>query len=317
MTSDLVPVFVPPLANLLANAEREKGSPLTQKEVVAIRDSGVCTMMKKKDAEALRVGRGFRDVEPEDCWADWHRLRPQLAGGYLPKIVLGVLGDEGFAEKARTLLERKGVECEIQARDERMPDAFDASAFASNSFGKDDRAAVARHQHVVYVVGKNSAPADAMDSARSALATLAELFEAGGTAAKCESSGIAHGRARWVELARDSRDRDVDGAAALYTAFVQPLIRSGRDIHSCGMHLVGKPDLVAPSGEGAATLARLFHIFAVYLLAECPEGAFRSGQTFALAHDEPRYVVTWEPCTGYDEDDLFHNSFGRYRFTLA
>jgi hypothetical protein len=59
----------------------------------------------------------------------------------------------------------------------------------------------------------------------------------------------------------------------------------------------------------------LFRPFALYLLAECAEGTFGSGHTFSVSKGAPRYRVTWEPCTGYEEDDFFFNPFGRWRFT--
>ncbi len=39
---ELVPVFIPPLAMLLVAAEKRKGGALTEAEVVAIRNRGVC-----------------------------------------------------------------------------------------------------------------------------------------------------------------------------------------------------------------------------------------------------------------------------------
>ena len=147
MASELVPVFMPPLATVLAAAERQAGRALSEQEVVAIRDRSVAMMMKPADAERMSESRGFRDVDPEDCWADWHRLGVEHTGnGYLPKLVL---------------------------------------------------------------------------------------------------------------------------------------------------------------------------TFAAYLLTACPPQRFASGHTFRCDAESARYVVRWEPCTGYDEDDFFFNPFGRYRFERA
>jgi hypothetical protein len=41
----LVPVFIPPLVTVLAHAEAQKPGPLTQAEVLAIRDRSVCLML--------------------------------------------------------------------------------------------------------------------------------------------------------------------------------------------------------------------------------------------------------------------------------
>ena len=93
------------------------------------------------------------------------------------------------------------------------------------------------------------------------------------------------------------------------------------------MHLMGAADLIVlqeviaatkAADETAATAAaNLFRIFAVYLLSECPIGGFVSGHTFSVAAGTPRYHVTWEPCSGYAEDDFFFNPFGRWRFGMA
>ena len=52
----LVPVFIPPLANLLALAEQKKQSTLTQAEVEKVRDGGVCIMMDAGDGEKIMRG---------------------------------------------------------------------------------------------------------------------------------------------------------------------------------------------------------------------------------------------------------------------
>jgi hypothetical protein len=92
-SDDLVPVFMPPLAMMLATAQQKKGSRLTETEVIRLRDKAPCIMMERADAAKLLETRGYRDVEPENCWADWHRLRVELTGdGFLPKLVMCVLG---------------------------------------------------------------------------------------------------------------------------------------------------------------------------------------------------------------------------------
>src|SRR5262245_41012963 len=100
MTHDeqLVPVFIPPLALVLARAEQAKGSALTESEVLRVRDNASCVMMDANDAKNMTTSRSFHDVNPENCWADWHRLRVQLTGkGFLPKIILCLVGRKGYA----------------------------------------------------------------------------------------------------------------------------------------------------------------------------------------------------------------------------
>ena len=242
MASDLVPVFVPPLAMVLGAAEREKAQPLTETEVLAIRDRSGAVMAPPEVAEKMTASRGYRDVEPEDCWADWHRLRVEYSGlGYLPKFVLCVLGDAAFAKTAGALLGAESVEHEVRGRDERMGTAFRAAAFRSDpSLTKKDLAAIDRHQSAVYFLSKNFGAGAALSTARRMLALGARLLDAGGTAMKCDSSGIAHGRARWRALAKRGDDE------SLFHAFVQyPIGPVRNDYYTCGLHLLGTPDLVA------------------------------------------------------------------------
>ncbi len=316
----LVPLFIPPLATLLAQAEERKGVPLTEREVVEVRDAGACIMLPAAEAEAVVTARGFRDVVPENCWADWHRLRIQMTGnGCLPKMVLCILGGPDLAASCASILDRPGLEHEVRPADPRMMTSFRASSsHVRPSLGPADFDLIGRHVTVLYILGPNVTSAQAPDSARDLLDLGRRLLDAGATAMKCESSGTAHSRARWIDLA--SRR---DAWISLWDAFVQLPIRAEDGIHTCGMHLLGKPDLIMSealieSARGAAEpptalVVRLFESFSLYLLAECPVGAFGSGHTFRVDANSPRFRVTWEPCTGYATDDFFWNPFGRWR----
>jgi hypothetical protein len=311
MGSELVPVFIPPLATVLAATERQRGQALSEADVLAMRDGAAVIMMRTEDAERMTVSRGFRDVDPEDCWADWHRLRVEHTGnGYLPRFVLCVLGDGAFGRTAAPLLEAAGVEHEIRGRDERMSAAFRASSFAANPpLTATDLAAIEGHEAALYLLSANFGAGAALAEARRMLALGGRLLEAGGSAMKCDSAGIAHGREQWRALAEAADE------TALFRAFVQYPIQDGPDLHSCGLHLLGKPDLISSVlAGGAEEAATLFPAFALYLLLECPPRRFASGHTFQADADSPRYRVRWEPCEGYEEDDYFFNPFGRYRF---
>jgi hypothetical protein len=75
----VVPMFVPALAHLLRQAEQAKGSPLTRAEALQVRDKGTCMMLRAEAALALEDKRGFRDIDPEDCWEEWQALRQALS----------------------------------------------------------------------------------------------------------------------------------------------------------------------------------------------------------------------------------------------
>jgi len=74
---DLVPVFMPPLATVLAHHEREKGAPLTEAEVIAIRGRSVVMMMRRSIAEQMAQKRGWRDIDPHNCWHEWQQAKQQ------------------------------------------------------------------------------------------------------------------------------------------------------------------------------------------------------------------------------------------------
>lgn len=321
---NLIPVFIPPLAACLANAEKLKGSSLTEAEALKIRDGAICMMMAAEDAAKMTASRGYRDVVPENCWADWHRLRVQLTGqGYLPKIVLCLPGDSDFEARARPLLKSKGIVHEWSDGDARMPAAFRASACRWDpSITDDDLTGIARHQRVLYLLSPNFPASEAAAVSRDFLNLGCQLLDAGALAMKCESSGIAHARDRWIELAREADGPDP--WSALLRAYVQLPIHSAGDFYTCGMHLLGQSDLIVSgsllrdaqesTGDPGWKTVNLFGVFAHYLLAECEPGQFASGHTFSPDAESPRFRVIWEACTGYDEDDLFFNPFGRWRF---
>jgi len=74
----LVPVFVPALSATLLSAEDKKGEPLTHDEVIRIRDKSPCIMLAVDDARKMDERRGYRDIDPENCWYDWQHLRREL-----------------------------------------------------------------------------------------------------------------------------------------------------------------------------------------------------------------------------------------------
>ncbi len=322
--ADELLVFIPPLAKLLADAEGTKGSGLTEPEVESIRDAAYCQWMPRAEAMEMETLRGFHDVGPENCWADWHRLRISMTGkGLLPQIVLCVPGEANLLSRARSILEKEDIAYEWREHEAKVGPAFEACARCFEpSLGAEDFASIAGRAGVLYVLSKNFAADEAPAVSRSYLQLGRRLLEAGGLALKCESSGIGHGRSHWLELA--DMTEGPYGWYALFRAFVQHPIKNGDDSYTCGMHLLGKPDLIVSNrlvleayGSAADPVYQIVDLFrnvAVYLLGECPVGEFRSGQTLSTAADSPNFQLLWEPCTTYDEDHLFFNPYGRWRF---
>lgn len=78
----LVSVFVPPLVAVLQHEETAKGEPLTEEEVIAIRDNAVCITMKYTQAQAVESKRGYPDLDPDNVWAEWQAVRSELMPGH-------------------------------------------------------------------------------------------------------------------------------------------------------------------------------------------------------------------------------------------
>ena len=75
MSEELVPTPIPALLTILLKEERKKGLPLTEKEVLAIRDNAVCMMLSLDRKILLEKSRGYTDLDPERVWEDWQQAR--------------------------------------------------------------------------------------------------------------------------------------------------------------------------------------------------------------------------------------------------
>lgn len=71
----LVLTFVPTLINLLTLFEQQKGSELTEEEVLEIRDKAVCMTISSDMLEKLEKSRGYKDLDPKHCWEEWCALK--------------------------------------------------------------------------------------------------------------------------------------------------------------------------------------------------------------------------------------------------
>jgi len=69
---------MPALVVLLLNKEQEKGSPLTEAEVIDVRDCAECVMVPRDTAARIADERGYDDIDPERAWEAWNAVRPSL-----------------------------------------------------------------------------------------------------------------------------------------------------------------------------------------------------------------------------------------------
>lgn len=71
----LVIVPIPALVTLLLNRERAKGVPLTEGEVLAIRDNAVSIALPRDVAAHMAEERGYDDIDQDNVWAEWSAIR--------------------------------------------------------------------------------------------------------------------------------------------------------------------------------------------------------------------------------------------------
>ena len=78
MDDDLIITPVPALVAVLLAKEEEKGSPLTKEEVEEITDKAECIAMPRHARESVDESRGYDDLDPEQAWEQWQRMRKDL-----------------------------------------------------------------------------------------------------------------------------------------------------------------------------------------------------------------------------------------------
>ncbi len=237
--------------------------------------------------------------------------------------VLCVLGTGLDLDAVEAAAAREGFELDWEysgtGADPRMPEAFEACV-ARASFTRADWDAVEAHDTVAYVLSPPVLPGVAFTVARRTLVLTADLLRSGATAVKNESSGLTHGRDRWLDLAAGVYAGGAEESAVpLYRAWVKRPIADGPLLHSCGMHLLGAPDIeLAPPEDPAAApapdeAAALIDGLALYLLTERRAEEIEDGEGFRLAPDAPRWILRHHPCDRYEADDFFFNPHGYWR----
>ncbi len=71
-------VFIPALVTVLHAAEKQKGAPLTEQEVIDIRNNATCVKLPFSAALNSEQKRGYPDIVAENCWEAWQSMRTQL-----------------------------------------------------------------------------------------------------------------------------------------------------------------------------------------------------------------------------------------------
>jgi len=70
-------LFMPSLAAILTATEDKEGRPLTEKEVLSIRDRAPAMVAPHDVIQKMNESRKYQDINPKSVWADWQELRNQ------------------------------------------------------------------------------------------------------------------------------------------------------------------------------------------------------------------------------------------------
>ncbi|WP_291150486.1 hypothetical protein [Ensifer sp. SSB1] len=230
-----------------------------------------------------------------------------------PRHVLCLLGGERpfseLCEMIQSAIDRFAPGFEIDytfseaAPDDRMPMSFDVcwDRVRKGAWTDADEEAVSDHRSVIYVLGPPMTATDAVKTSATALRLVVHSLENGIAAAKGESAGVAHGVARWRELARDAEGQT--GAALARPcrlAFAKRPIGTTEHLYSIGFHLNGIPDVYVPRSVSDDELLLSAIIDTV------AEELFSGGIETVLARRGAKLL----PVDGYDEDDFKYNPYG-------
>jgi hypothetical protein len=199
--------------------------------------------------------------------------------------------------------------------------SFDASYDrVTPSMTEADWRAVRGHRAVAYVLSPPIRKKQAADISGRALLLIAALLRRGGVAAKGEGAGIAHGRARWLELAgdfaraREQGDAHAEGAS-LYWAWVRrPILDEDEAVYySCGMHLLGERDIEIGTSVELGDALEWMDLLGLYLAGDRPTRPLKDGEGFRLKDAGPRRLMRFRPCERYEEDEFIFNPYGYIR----
>jgi hypothetical protein len=71
---------VPDLIVQLWLRESQMGRPLTEPEVLNVRDEGTAIALPRSEHESYVCRpREYRDIDPEDCWIQWRSRRTETS----------------------------------------------------------------------------------------------------------------------------------------------------------------------------------------------------------------------------------------------
>ncbi|MFA7337914.1 MAG: hypothetical protein WC028_14090 [Candidatus Obscuribacterales bacterium] len=323
---ELVTWFIISLGASLSLLEKSKERLLTEDEILKHRDEAPCIMVTMEAADKMKASRGYEDIDPENVLVDWQRRRIEFVETYWPCLVFYVLTKDSATKKCCDLLESKGIDYQIEERDEALPALITSYASYYNPMMEaKERESLTTHTNYLIVRSKPFKSSEAEDTTKAFLPLVSELFDIGALGISLESSSIMHSKGAWKLFAEELEKNPL---ASMLCAFVQMPVSIEGAYMSVGMQSLGQADYIIETktlkalghrdkAEELSIAANdLFQSLAFYQLGECPANGFLSGNTFSLTADSPRLRVRIEPCKFFQESDIRYNPFGVWRLSL-
>ena len=180
-----------------------------------------------------------------------------------------------------------------------------------NAWSAADEAAVANHKSVLYVLSPPMEQQKAVAYSAAALRIVEEMIEAGATAVKGESAGVAHGLKRWMQLASECKAAAKTNQGLALTAamgrtcrlaFAKRPLGGTAYNESVGFHLVGLPEIYVAKARGSDRDA-------VRIMDEIADAMAERGIDATLR--DRKLVLSREQ--DYAEDDFKFNPYGIVR----
>lgn len=79
-------VFVPALIDVLARVEMDRGVPLSEAEVHRIKEGATVIAVPEGGRDSAAKERGYPDVDPENVWTYWQKVREALGANPKPEL---------------------------------------------------------------------------------------------------------------------------------------------------------------------------------------------------------------------------------------
>ncbi len=249
----------------------------------------------------------------------------------LPRHVVCLLGNWKTLDEMEamiTSLAPPGFELDHEfsgpGEDDRMVTAFEHAADrVAPSFFQEDIEAVKAHSSVAYILSPKIPKAAAMQMSGMTLQMVATMLEGGALAAKSESAGIAHGFRRWIHLFTEYKSGYMQAdpvryANALYDTWVRRPLSDGHWWYSCGMHLLGLPDIeIIPRNDPREAIQCMDFVGTRLLAGESIDNLLVDKIIMPEKDLPPEKIepkkLSHKECKRYDEEDFFFNPYGYIR----